>query len=234
MLNWKNPNTSQYCKWKQELEIFDMIVKYRRGEEHANADALSRWPNCQQCELNHQFPKQKRNVKVFDDATSVRVFCRQIGMLHEDIDQMTDSNLKKVIELMKEGKVAEREPESLKSCNEDAFILFKKRDDLRFRGGLLYFYKNDEYKLIIPKDHRNQLIKLVHETFAHIGINKTLCILKEDYYWPHMEFDVRLFVNSCKYCNERKVYHVKKGETANLDANYAFQKISLDVTGPLQ
>jgi hypothetical protein len=238
MLNWKTPNTSQYCKWKQELEVFDMIVLYRRGEEHANADALSRWPNCQQCELNHPFPKQKRNVKVFNDGVAVqRFFCRQINTLHEEIDQTADSNLRTIIELMKMGQIEEKEPESLKCCSEEAFILWKKRNNLRFRGGLLYIYcsRSNEYKLIIPKDQRTQLIKLVHETFAHVGTRKTLCALKDDHYWPNMDFDVRLWVNACHYCNERKVHrNGKKNEKkAGLESNYPFQKISLDVTGPL-
>lgn len=71
-------------------------------------------------------------------------------------------------------------------------------------------FKDNEYKLIIPKDQRNQLIKTVHETFVHIGINKALYVLKKDYYWPNIEFDVRSFINLCHYCNKRKVHHVKK------------------------
>ena len=51
LLNWKDPNTSQYCRWRQELEIYDMEVQYRRGEKHINADAMSRMPDCGQCNV---------------------------------------------------------------------------------------------------------------------------------------------------------------------------------------
>ena len=37
LLNWKEPNTSQYCRWRQDLEIYDTEVKYRPGEQHVNA-----------------------------------------------------------------------------------------------------------------------------------------------------------------------------------------------------
>ena len=40
---------------------------------------------------------------------------------------------------MKNGRIEEKEPETLKSCGEDAFILWKKRKYLRLRGGLLYY-----------------------------------------------------------------------------------------------
>ena len=42
LLKWDNPNTSQYCVWRAELEVYDMVVEYRKGEEHINADAMSR------------------------------------------------------------------------------------------------------------------------------------------------------------------------------------------------
>ena len=37
LLNWKNPNTSQYCIWKAELDLFDMEVVHRKGQDHVNA-----------------------------------------------------------------------------------------------------------------------------------------------------------------------------------------------------
>ena len=65
LLNWKRPNTSQFCLWKSELEVFDFDVLHRKGLNHANADALSRYVQCEQCEINHPDPKKKRNVKEF-------------------------------------------------------------------------------------------------------------------------------------------------------------------------
>ena len=233
MLNWKNPNTSQYCKWKQDLEIFEMTVQYRKGEMHANADALSRRPNCQQCELNHPHPKLKRNVKIIEDDAVQRVFCRRIVNVQEDIDQLTDNDLRTIIQLMKTGRSEEKEPDQLKSCGEDACIIWKKRNDLRFRGGLLYYFCDNNYRLIIPKDQRSKLTKMVHETLAHIGVNKTLNVLKEDYYWPRMEFDTRLWISSCKFCSERKSQGMHRKQEADLNANYPFHKVSLDITGPL-
>ena len=63
LLNWKSPNTSQYCAWRAELEIYDMNVSYRKGSEHTNADALSRLPPCEQCLIKHIDPQKKRNNK---------------------------------------------------------------------------------------------------------------------------------------------------------------------------
>ena len=66
LLNWSKPNTSQYCSWKGELEGYDFSVEHRPGTLHKNADALSRRP-CGQCELEHNMPCPKRNVKCYNE-----------------------------------------------------------------------------------------------------------------------------------------------------------------------
>lgn len=66
LLNWKKPNTTQFCNWISELEIYDFEIQHRAGEKHSNADFMSRLEECGQCELLHQDPKPKRNVKLLE------------------------------------------------------------------------------------------------------------------------------------------------------------------------
>ncbi|MEL7308647.1 MAG: ribonuclease H family protein, partial [Pseudomonadota bacterium] len=47
LLNWKKPNTSQYCLWKADLECFSFDIQHRRGTNHVNADALSKSLVCE-------------------------------------------------------------------------------------------------------------------------------------------------------------------------------------------
>jgi hypothetical protein len=63
LLNWDRPNTSQYCTWRAELEYYDMEVVYRPGKDHGNADALSRLPACEQCQIKHEDPKKRETLK---------------------------------------------------------------------------------------------------------------------------------------------------------------------------
>ena len=92
LLDWKNPNTSQDCSWRAELEEFDMQIEYRKGKYHQNADALSRLEQCEQCHLKHIGPKKKRNVKI------LRV------MNTSNIQQEHDPDIKIVFELLKMKK----------------------------------------------------------------------------------------------------------------------------------
>ena len=77
LLQWKDSDTSQYCHWRNDLENFDMEVEHRAGEKHF----LSRL-KCQQCQLNHEDPKLKRNVKQFepDEITFRRI--QALSLIH--------------------------------------------------------------------------------------------------------------------------------------------------------
>ena len=232
MLDWKSPNSSQYCRWKQELEVYDMEVRYRKGGQHGNADSLSRYPSCGQCELNHPNPKRKRNIKSLEDKTT-EIHCRRMLELESDIDQEKDKNLKLIIDLLKTGRKQEKYPLELKYQSEESKHLWNKREDLRFRGGLLYLKTDNTYRLLMPNEKRRELIRTTHNNLAHVGVSKTYNILKEAYYWINMEMDVRLVIADCKYCARRKNVPQQKHCENNLSSGFPFDKISIDLAGPL-
>lgn len=232
MINWRSPNTSQYCRWKQELEIFDMDIQYRKGEQHQNADALSRLPLCGQCELKHVEPKKKRNVKSLNSKRR-EIHCRRIITLENEIEQEKDISLRTIMQLLKKGKANEHNPKELHCLGVEGKSLWNKRQDLRFRGGLLYLKDGNCYRLLVPHEDRQELIKSVHQNLAHIGISKTYGMLKESYYWKNMELDVRLVIAECKHCGRRKTTPNAKHFEGNLMSGYPFEKISIDLAGPL-
>ena len=234
MLNWRDPNTSQYCSWKENLEIYDMDVQFRPGIQHLNADALSRLPSCEQCEIKHLDPKKKRNVKIIPGPRNNELYCRRMISYEVELKQEDDENLKTIITLLKKGKLNEPEPTQIKKLNSEGKLLWRLRSNLRFRGDLLHFVDhNGNYRLLVPSKDRNELVKMVHERFAHVGIRKSLRLLADSYYWPNMDFEVRMAIGSCKECLERKSLPTKPHLQGNLHTGYPFEKISVDVTGPL-
>ncbi|KAJ9557635.1 hypothetical protein OSB04_012249 [Centaurea solstitialis] len=68
-----------------------------------------------------------------------------------------------------------------------------------------FLFKNN--KLCIPKGSiRELLIREAHGggLAGHFGINKTLGVLHEHFYWPHMEGDVTALVARCATCHQAK------------------------------
>lgn len=93
--------------------------------------------------------------------------------------------------------------------------------------------QHNNYRLIIPNKDRLRIVTTVHERFAHVSIRKTLRLLADKYYWSNMDFDVRLIIGSCKECSERKSVLLKSHVQGNLNTGFPFEKICVDITGPL-
>ena len=128
MLNWRKPNTSQYCSWKAELELYDFDIIHRKGEEHINADSMSRYPHhtipCKQCDLLHANPKRKTNVKTIAqiDLQASRV---------ENPELAVDEPVKAILLSMKKGidirRIIKHNPELKKEVS----LLMKHKDNLK-------------------------------------------------------------------------------------------------------
>ena len=62
MMTTKKPITAQFQNWINFLSSLDMILEYRKGESHNNADALSRLniEDSKQCQMVHQDAKTEK------------------------------------------------------------------------------------------------------------------------------------------------------------------------------
>ena len=71
-------------------------------------------------------------------------------------------------------------------------------------------------------------------TAGHAGIKRTMSTIKQKYYWKGMKRDVEELVKSCEKCQKYKTINMPKTEiTITTTAGTAFEKIYLDLVGPL-
>ena len=249
MLNWNKPNTSQYCLWKAELEMYDIEVVHRPGKHHLNADALSRLPNCHQCELKHEDPVTRRHVKILEStatmsssidgtqkSTELIMHMSTNCTSPEEWDFENDPELGTVVTLMRQGKIQEeRMPDVVKASNGKTKELWRQRDRLRWRGSALYIIQEGKYKLVVPARVRRKLIKEIHSMIGHLGVFKTVSVIKVEYYWPCMEEDITRYIQGCIECQ------TTKGKGARITAplqpsivGEPFERIAIDISGPFR
>ena len=59
----KTPISPQFQTWFANLSEYDFELKYRKGEEHSNADGLSRLKSmvCTQCQTRHEEAKEGKS-----------------------------------------------------------------------------------------------------------------------------------------------------------------------------
>ncbi|KAL4378883.1 hypothetical protein GQ457_02G025560 [Hibiscus cannabinus] len=73
-------------------------------------------------------------------------------------------------------------------------------------GDLLY---TRGHRLYVPQHAkcRKGLIKECHDSkwAGHPGVHRTMALLAERFYWPHMETDVEAYVRTCLICQQDKI-----------------------------
>ena len=235
LLGWQNPNTSQYARWKSDLEMFDFEVIYRKGSAHNNADFLSR-PPCGQCHLLHPEPKSKRNVKVFDEDNNIdaMIFKVRLNQTYTQETQKNDENINTIIKLIKEKRKKEVLPQEIKGGDKDVQMLWKVRNKLELHDAkLVYRDENAKYRIVVPASKRIELIDTYHRAMCHYGSCKVLSRLSEIYFWPQMDFDVRKRIAMCKICQFAKQNKYGKAPAQSITTSYPFERICMDITGPL-
>ena len=84
---------------------------------------------------------------------------------------------------------------------------------------------------------RYQILQLCHDSKmgAHLGYLKTLDRIRQRFYWPNMQRDIRNYVLSCEFCNKRKFRrHPKFGKMGRVQGKFPFDVIGVDILGPLK
>jgi transposase InsO family protein len=64
-------------------------------------------------------------------------------------------------------------------------------------------------------------------------VSKVTEIVKQKFYWPNLESDVRIAVAQCRECLARKVTANKLHPSCPTITSYPFEKIAIDIAGPL-
>ena len=70
---------------------------------------------------------------------------------------------------------------------------------------------------------------------GHLGEEKTLNKVKEHFYWPGMQHDVRNWCRTCEACQTRKSAPKKNyAPLQTIKAGYPMQVVAVDIMGPLR
>ncbi|VDI64717.1 Hypothetical predicted protein [Mytilus galloprovincialis] len=120
--------------------------------------------------------------------------------------------------------------------------LWNQWNNLELRDGLIYRRFEDpatkivKMQAIIPLSERKKVLQFSHDDkcSAHLGIHKTLAKIRQSYYWPGLQNDVRTYINGCDKCAKRKSpQKSKRAPMALVEANGPMERIATDILGEL-
>jgi hypothetical protein len=90
--------------------------------------------------------------------------------------------------------------------------------------------------LVVPRKMPTDLLKLAHDdpSSGHMGINRCVERLQQNYYWPGIASEVQLWVAECEQCNRRKTPAVTaRAPRKSIEVGKPMELWAMDILGPL-
>ena len=111
----------------------------------------------------------------------------------------------------------------------------KQRGKIFLRNGILY-HKNETketehpdrntMQLILPTTLRMQALRGCYDDLGHLGIERTLDLLRDQFYWPCMT-DVTRHIRQCERCLQFKA-SPDRAPMENVSATYPMELVHMD------
>uniref|UniRef100_A0A3P9MR97 Gypsy retrotransposon integrase-like protein 1 n=1 Tax=Oryzias latipes TaxID=8090 RepID=A0A3P9MR97_ORYLA len=237
------------CRWVAELADFHFTVKYRPGKENIDADSLSRMPldmevfmeECSQEMLYDVIGATTEAVKNQDicsavwsmglSSTTTTPTDKSITQL--TIDQINaDQRKDQIIGVIIHHKLAGQKPTSsqLKGLSPKVTCLLREWDKLHIdETGVLYRETLNRKQLVLPEKHKNKVLQELHNEMGHQGVDRTTSLVRDRFYWPHMQKDIEDYVmRKCVCLKQKKPQHETKAPITNIVTTHPFELVSLD------
>ena len=232
LLRFKDPE-GQLARWLEVISSYDMDIEHRAGKLHRNADSLSRVP-CNQCGY-------------YDDWDKDQSVPKHIGEIHvkekDDLCQFDQiQNDDKDIGLVK-AWVHENKRPDYKAISAESYTvksLWCQWSLLVLKDKILYRLWDDEetglpvHQAIVPSSERRKVLHFCHDskTAGHLGVHKTISKIRQGYYWPGLQSDVRGYIRGCDTCSRRKSpSKTKRAPMQTVQVGYPMERLATDILG---
>lgn len=169
------------ARWWLTLQEYDCNIIYRPNSNMLHVDALSRNPVDLVCEESE--PEILRTLAITQHDWLMSL-------------QLTDPKISHIRQVLEDPKYNE-----LVDIKQNFLI----KDNKLFRK-----VGQNDFKWVVPKGARFQILRLNHDDVGHFSVEKTLARIKRDFWFPKMKKFVYKYVKSCIHCAYGKDSNGKK------------------------
>ncbi len=239
------PQDRMVARWLATLANFDFEVVHRPGEQHANADAISRAPHvAAHAEAEEEVGTDAGLHAVGTPAEGDSLFDLVRHPLWSSADlcqmQREDEDLGQILRWMDAG---ERPDAFSTRCLGPNGQVYAGLFDSLFRdekGVLRYRYPAvgpipGKVPVCLPRELWDQAIARAHEEGAHMAAESTTQRLRGKVFFPHMRREVAGYIDTCLPCQAKKRRSADQKHTlVSPLEGYPFQRLAMDYVGPLR
>ncbi|CAI5676583.1 unnamed protein product [Oreochromis niloticus] len=96
-----------------------------------------------------------------------------------------------------------------KDSNAEAMLLQREANKLVITDGVLYRKVQRQpgkeiLQLVLPREHVAMVLRSLHDESGHLGVDKTVELIRDRFYWPRMSGEVEQYIRNCGRCVARK------------------------------
>ena len=111
-------------------------------------------------------------------------------------------------------------------------FLLRELKKLELRDGILYRKRvigdNTSYQLVLPTDLRQMVLEQLHDNMGHLGIERTIDLVRARFYWPKMAIDVEVKIKTCSRCVCRKTPPQRTAPLVNIQVSRPLELVCMD------
>uniref|UniRef100_A0A8C7YJX3 Gypsy retrotransposon integrase-like protein 1 n=1 Tax=Oryzias sinensis TaxID=183150 RepID=A0A8C7YJX3_9TELE len=145
------------------------------------------------------------------------------------VKQRSDPTLKEVIHQLETG---EQVPPTARKELPELPLLLRELKRLELRNNILYRKRRegDEVKLqlVLPEDLRSIVLTSLHNDMGHLGIERTLDLIRSRFFWPRMSSDVETKIRTCDRCVRRKTPLERAAPLVNISTTRPLELVCMD------
>lgn len=145
------------------------------------------------------------------------------------LEQREDVIISQVISHLEEGKSPCR---AVRYECPDLLLLLREWNRLELKDGVLYrrrkLHDQTTYQLVLPVKFRALVLESLHDQMGHMGIDRTLDLVRSRFYWPKMSSDVERKVRTCERCVKRKAVPERSAPLVNIEVTRPLELLCID------
>lgn len=240
-------------RWVAELADFNFSIRYRPGKHNGDADGLSRMPldmdkymkECSQevqpeviCSMTQALSLPVQEQQPWMCPLTIATACAaendQVPSLRAEISR---SDLKRaqeedlVIKQVRECVMTKQWPSVKRQGKPDdvAALIRERRRLFINEDGILFRKTASRSQLVLPKKFHPMIYRELHEEVGHLGVERTLHLVRDRFYWPHMQRDIEHYVTKVCSCLKRKrPSRPTRAPLKNIVTTYPFELVAID------
>ena len=87
-------------------------------------------------------------------------------------------------------------------------------------------------QIVCPESIKTAVLDRVHNNFGHLGINATVSLIREGFFWINLRSEIEEYERNCQICCETRPRFQKPEDGTLISSSKPIERLSLDLIGP--